>query len=66
MTHQLVLNLISGVFIAGAAAYLGTLMLSKKMAVVAGLLGHLALPGAALALLTSSVMFAITLPVVKV
>ena len=50
MTHQLVLSLISGVFIAGAAAYLGTLMLSKKMAVVAGPLGHLALPGAALAL----------------
>ncbi len=50
MTHQLVLSLISGAFIAGAAAYLGTLMLSKKMAVVAGPLGHLALPGAALAL----------------
>ncbi len=50
MNHQLILSLISGVFIAGAAAYLGTLMLSKKMAVVAGPLGHLALPGAALAL----------------
>lgn len=50
MTHQLILSLISGVFIAGAAAYLGTLMLSKKMAIVAGPLGHLALPGAALAL----------------
>jgi len=50
MTNQLVLSLISGVFIAGSAAYLGTLMLSKKMAVVAGPLGHLALPGAALAL----------------
>lgn len=50
MTHQLILSLTSGVFIAGSAAYLGTLMLSKKMAVVAGPLGHLALPGAALAL----------------
>lgn len=50
MTQQLLLSLISGAFIAGAAAYLGTLMLSKKMAVVAGPLGHLALPGAALAL----------------
>lgn len=50
MPHQLVLSLISGVFIAGAAGYLGTLMLSKKMAIVAGPLGHLALPGAALAL----------------
>ncbi len=50
MTNQLVFSLTSGVFIAGSAAYLGTLMLSKKMAVVAGPLGHLALPGAALAL----------------
>jgi len=50
MTSQLVLSLISGVFIAGSAAYLGTLMLSRRMAVVAGPLGHLALPGAALAL----------------
>ncbi len=51
MTDQLILSLISGVFIAGSAAYLGTLMLSKRMAVVAGPLGHLALPGAALALI---------------
>ncbi len=51
MTNQLALSLISGIFIAGSAAYLGTLMLSRKMAVVAGPLGHLALPGAALALI---------------
>ncbi len=51
MTSQLVLSLISGIFIAGSAAYLGTLMLSRKMAVVAGPLGHLALPGVALALI---------------
>jgi len=51
MTSQLMLSLISGVFIAGSAAYLGTLMLSRRMAVVAGPLGHLALPGAALALI---------------
>ncbi len=51
MPNQLVLSLISGIFIAGSAAYLGTLMLSKRMAVVAGPLGHLALPGAALALI---------------
>lgn len=50
MAHQLFLNLVSGAFIAGSAAYLGTLMLSRRMAVVAGPLGHLALPGAALAL----------------
>ncbi|MCL4539835.1 MAG: metal ABC transporter permease [Bacteroidetes bacterium] len=51
MTAQLALSLISGIFIAGSAAYLGTLMLSRKMAVIAGPLGHLALPGAALALI---------------
>ncbi len=50
MAHQLIFSLTSGAFIAGSAAYLGTLMLSKKMAVVAGPLGHLALPGAALAI----------------
>lgn len=51
MTNHVVLSLICGVFIAGAASYVGTLMLSRKMAVVAGPLGHLALPGAALALI---------------
>ena len=51
MIYQLALSLISGIFIAGSAAYLGTLMLSRKMAVVAGPLGHLALPGAAMALI---------------
>ena len=51
MTEQFTFSLISGIFIAGCAAYLGTLMLSRKMVVVAGPLGHLALPGAALALI---------------
>ncbi len=51
MPNQLVLSLVSGIFIAGSAAYLGTLMLSRRMAVVAGPLGHLALPGAALGLI---------------
>ena len=51
MTHQLALSLIGGVFIGGVVAYVGTLMLSRKMAVVAGPLGHLALPGAALGLI---------------
>jgi len=40
-----------GAFIGGAAGYLGTLMLSQRMALVAGPLGHLTLPGIALALL---------------
>ena len=51
MSYQLMLSLISGVFIAGSAAYLGTIMLSKKMTVVTDPLGHLALPGAALAMI---------------
>jgi len=50
MTSQFILSLISGVFIGGLAGYLGSLMLSKRMALVAGPLGHLALPGIALAL----------------
>jgi len=48
--YQLFLSLTSGIFIGGIAGYLGTLMLSKKMSVVAGPLAHLALPGVALAL----------------
>ncbi len=48
---QFLLTLIAGIFIGGAAGYLGTLMLSKKMALVAGPLGHLTLPGIALALI---------------
>jgi len=50
MGHFL-LSLITGIFIGGVAGYLGTLMLSKRMALVAGPLGHLTLPGIALALL---------------
>ncbi|MDD3487726.1 MAG: iron chelate uptake ABC transporter family permease subunit [Candidatus Moranbacteria bacterium] len=48
--EQLIFSLIAGVFIGGAAGYLGTLMLSKRMALVAGPLGHLTLPGIAIAL----------------
>ncbi len=44
-------SLILGIFVGGAAGYLGSLMLSRRMALVAGPLGHLALPGIALALL---------------
>lgn len=50
MEHFL-LSIITGVFIGGVAGYLGTLMLSKRMALVAGPLGHLTLPGVAIALL---------------
>lgn len=50
MNFQLFLTVISGIFIGGVAGYLGTLMLTKKMSVVAGPLAHLALPGVALAI----------------
>ena len=48
---QFILSLISGIFIGATGGYLGTLMLSKRMALVAGPLGHLTLPGIALALI---------------
>ncbi len=51
MIDQFILSLIAGVFISGTAGFLGSLMLSKKMSLVAGPLGHLALPGIALALI---------------
>ncbi|MEJ2360698.1 MAG: metal ABC transporter permease [Gammaproteobacteria bacterium] len=49
--QNLSLSLISGIAIGGTAAYLGCLMLSRRMALVAGPLGHLSLPGIALALI---------------
>lgn len=48
---QLILSLICGIFVSATAGYLGTLMLQKRMSLVAGPLGHLTLPGIALALL---------------
>jgi len=48
---QLLLSTICGISVGAAAGYLGTLMLQKRMSLVAGPLGHLALPGVALALL---------------
>ncbi len=51
MDFQFFLSLICGIFIGGVAGFLGTLMLSKRMALVAGPLGHLTLPGIALALI---------------
>lgn len=51
MNDQLILSLIAGIFIGGVSGYLGSLMLSKRMALVAGPLGHLTLPGIAIALL---------------
>jgi zinc transport system permease protein len=51
VSSQLLLSLTVGIFIGGVAGYLGTLMLSRRMALVAGPLGHLTLPGIALALI---------------
>jgi len=51
MENQFLLSLGVGIFIGGAAGYLGSLMLSRRMALVAGPLGHLTLPGIALALI---------------
>lgn len=47
---QFILSLISAIFIGGVAGYLGSLMITKRMGLVGGPLGHLALPGVALAL----------------
>jgi zinc transport system permease protein len=44
-------TLIMSAFIGGIAGYLGSLMLSKRMALVGGPLGHLSLPGITLALI---------------
>jgi ABC-type Mn2+/Zn2+ transport system permease subunit len=51
MDNQFFMSLTSGIFIGGAAGYLGSLMLSRRMVLVAGPLGHLTLPGIALALM---------------
>ncbi len=51
MDYQLFHSLITGISIGGAAGYLGALMLTRRMALVAGPLGHLTLPGVALAIL---------------
>jgi zinc transport system permease protein len=47
----ILLALVMGIFIGGAAGYLGSLMITKRMSLMAGALGHLTLPGVSLALL---------------
>jgi len=51
MDNQFLFSLISGIFIGGVAGYLGSLMLTKRMALVGDAFGHVALPGMGLALL---------------
>ncbi|PLX20943.1 ABC transporter [Candidatus Parcubacteria bacterium] len=51
MEINLIYSLIAGISIGGVSAYLGSLMLQRRMSLAAGPLGHLAFPGVALALL---------------
>lgn len=51
MDVSLLVSLLAGTAIGAASGYLGSLMLGRRMALVAGPLGHLTLPGIALALL---------------
>jgi len=49
--EQIIFGLVTIIFVSGIAGYLGSLMITKRMALVGGPLGHLALPGVALALI---------------
>jgi ABC-type Mn2+/Zn2+ transport system permease subunit len=51
ISSQIILALLMTVSICAVSGYLGTLMLSKRMSLVGGPLGHLTLPGITLALL---------------
>jgi len=51
MDLQFLYSLIVSIFIGGVAGYLGSLMVTKRMALVGDALGHAALPGIALALI---------------
>jgi len=48
---QFLLSLLTGIFIGASVGYLGSLMLSRRISLLGGPLGHLALPGVALGLL---------------
>jgi zinc transport system permease protein len=47
---QTILSLLIGVFVGGAAGYVGTVMLSERMSLMGDAIGHLTLPGVSLAL----------------
>ena len=51
MTAPILLALVLSTSVGAVSGYLGSLMLSKRMALMGGALGHLTLPGVALALL---------------
>lgn len=48
---QFILALIMGALVGGIAGYIGSLMVTKRMTLMGGALGHLTLPGIALALM---------------
>lgn len=47
---QIIYALLASFFIGGVAGYLGSLMVTKRMALMGGALGHLSIPGVALAM----------------
>jgi ABC-type Mn2+/Zn2+ transport system permease subunit len=49
MVESVLLSLVVGAFVGGAAAYLGSLMITRRMALVGDALGHVALPGMGIA-----------------
>jgi ABC-type Mn2+/Zn2+ transport system permease subunit len=51
INNKLILSLIMGGFIGALSGYIGSLMLTKRMSLMGGALGHLALPGISLALI---------------
>ncbi len=51
ITNQFLFSLITAIFVGGVAGCLGSLMISRRMALVGDALGHVALPGMGLALL---------------
>ncbi|HAZ11229.1 MAG: hypothetical protein A2X86_08345 [Bdellovibrionales bacterium GWA2_49_15] len=51
MDSHLALQLVAGSCVAGTSAYLGSLMMTKRMGLVGDALGHVALPGMGIALL---------------
>lgn len=51
ISSSMVINILVSILIGASAGYLGSLMIGRKMSLTAGPLGHLALPGIALALM---------------
>jgi len=51
MINQFFISLLAVIFVGGVSGYLGSLMLTKRMALVGDALGHVALPGMGIALL---------------